>query len=292
VKYWKSTFTALLLILSGLLLAVFQFPDNNLHIIACNVGQGDAILVTLGNTQILTDGGPDKSVVDCLGKFMPFWDREIELVISTHPDSDHSTGLVTVLQGYKVDKILINPIDPGTHVYKALVSEVGGRGVAVINPVSGMQLGVGLIHLDILNPTADLFDGLDTTNGGDKLSKYEDVKDTNLYSIVYRLSFKNFSGIFAGDAQPKVLNNLAAEYPNLHAEYIKIPHHGSVNGLTEDFLKAVMPKIALISVGKNQWGFPKPEILEMLGKYNVETLRTDTKGDIELVSDGEGYWVK
>ena len=81
-----------------LIIAVSQLPDGNLHIIACNVGQGDAILITYGNTQILTDGGPDKSVMDCSGKYMPFWDRNIELVISTHPDTDHSTGLVEVLK--------------------------------------------------------------------------------------------------------------------------------------------------------------------------------------------------
>jgi len=75
-------------------------------------------------------------------------------------------------------------------------------------------------------------------------------------------------------------------------DYIKIPHHGSINGLTENFLRASMPKIAVISVGKNSWGHPREEILEMLAKYNVRVFRTDKMGDIELVSDGKKYWLK
>jgi competence protein ComEC len=263
-----------------IVIAVFQLPDGNLHIIACNVGQGDAILITFGNTQILTDGGPDKSVMNCLGKYMPFWDRNIELVISTHPDADHSTGLVEVLKNYKVGQILINPIDPGTQVYRALEREIGTRGVKVVNPVEGMVLGVGLIHLDILNPTQQLVD-----------RKFTPGDDTNVYSIVYKLSFKSFSGLFTGDMPPAVSDQLSMNQLIRGVDYIKIPHHGSNNGLTENLLKAVMPKIAVISVGKNPWGFPRPEILDMLSKYGVKTYRTDKMGDVEVTTDGTKYWM-
>jgi competence protein ComEC len=64
-----------------------------------------------------------------LGKYMPFWDRDIELIISTHPDADHSTGLTDVIKNYHVGEILINPVDPGTSVYEVLKKEVGGRSV-------------------------------------------------------------------------------------------------------------------------------------------------------------------
>ena len=88
MKFWKLTFSLLLLVIGVVVIAVSQVPDKNLHIIACDVGLGDAILITYGKTQILTDGGPDKKVLSCLGKYMPFWDREIEMVISTHPDTE------------------------------------------------------------------------------------------------------------------------------------------------------------------------------------------------------------
>ena len=291
-KLWKYIFSLLLLILAAIVIAIFQFPDKNLHIIACDVGQGDAILITYKNIQVLTDGGPDNSVMDCLGRHIAFWDRNIELVIATHSDSDHITGLIDVLQSYNVDKIVVNPIDPGTPEYKALKSEVGGRGVGVVNPMSGMKLGLDLIHLDILMPTRSLLDKLDVETEGDKFSKYLFSKDANLYSIVYLLRFGNFRGLFTGDIPPEVSDELVGSSEVKSLDYIKIPHHGSVNGLTENLLKVVMPKIAVISVGKNQWGLPKTEILDMLSKYEVKTLRTDELGDVEVITDGKKYWVK
>ena len=75
-------------------------------------------------------------------------------------------------------------------------------------------------------------------------------------------------------------------------DYIKIPHHGSVNGLTENLLKALVPKMAVISVGKNMWNFPRSEILDMLNSYEVKIYRTDKDGDIEVITDGKGIWIK
>jgi competence protein ComEC len=265
----------LILILTGVSLLVFQTPDNYLHIIACDVGQGDAILVTYKNTQILTDGGPNDRVLDCLSEHLPLWDRQIELVVSTHPDSDHSTGLVEVINRYEVDTILINSLNPGTQVYKALESAIGSRGVRVVNPYEGMALGLEMIHLDILHPDEG----------------FEDPK-TNQYSIAYILDYGDFEAIFTGDFEQKISDSLANNYLLRSVEYIKVPHHGSRNGLTENLLKALEPKIAVISVGKNNpYKHPHQEILDMLGKYNVKILRTDEMGDVEIISDGEGVWI-
>lgn len=296
MRFWKYTFSVLLLILAAVMLAVLQYPDRNLHIIACNVGQGDAILATYGSTQILTDGGPDKSVLDCLGKYMPFWDRKIELVISTHSDLDHITGLVSVLTAYKVDKILINPIDPGTSTYQVLVSEVGGRGIDVINPSAGMKLGIGLIYLDVVSPLENLASQntklrvIGTEE--DKLSRFSVFDEANLYSIAYILSFKSFEAFMAGDIPSEVSDKLAAGWEEDSVDYIKIPHHGSTNGLTQNLLEKIMPKIGIISVGRNSWGHPKQEILDLLSKYNTGVYRTDQAGNIEVVSDGEKYWTE
>jgi competence protein ComEC len=281
------------LVAIGVVIAISQLPDGNLHIIACDVGQGDAILVTYKNIQILTDGGPDSSVLNCLGRHIPFWDRDIELVISSHPDSDHSTGLVDVIKRYNVDKILINPVDPGTDIYRLLENVVGGRGVGVVNPKEGMVLGLDLIHLDIVSPNEEMFSKLTVKNEGDKLAKYSIGKDTNSYSIVYKLSFKKFTGLFPGDISKEMSDELSVERVVEGVNYIKIPHHGSVNGLTANLLKAVMPKVAVISVGaKNQWGFPSLEILKMLSDYNVTVLRTDKMGDVEVITDGDKIWWK
>jgi competence protein ComEC len=292
MNFWKYIFGVLLLVLSLVVIALLGLPDGNLHIIVCNVGQGDAILVTYGKTRILTDGGPDKSVLNCLGRYMPFWDRTIELIISTHPDADHSTGLTDVIKNYNVESILINPIDPGTSVYEVLKKEVGSRGVAVINPVEGMRLGGGLIYLDILNPSQQVLDGLTPVGNDSKMSKYQISGVTNPYSVVYKLSFKNFSGIFPGDSPMAVSDQLAQNSLVEGADYIKIPHHGSANGMTLNLLKAVVPKIAVISVGKNSWGFPAPAILDMLKTFGVKIFRTDEVGDVEIITDGVTSWVR
>jgi competence protein ComEC len=292
MKTWKYIFIVLTLLLAAEIIAIFQIPDKYLHIVTCNVGQGDAILVTFGKTQILTDGGPDKSVLDCLGKYMPFWDRNIELIVSTHPDADHATGLVSVIQNYNVGSILINPIDPGTPVYEVLEREVGSHGISVINPLEGMKLRVGLICLDIVSPTEELFSRLTISDSLSKLNMYKINEETNLYSIAYVLSLKNFRGLFLGDAPPEVSDTLSTYSGIGTVNYIKIPHHGSVNGLTENLLKAVVPEIAVISLGKNPWGFPRPEILDMLAKYNVKVLRTDLEGDVIISTEGNSYWVK
>ena len=111
--------------------------------------------------------------------------------------------------------------------------------------------------------------------------------------MVYKLSFKKFSGIFTGDAPPKILNDLAITHPDLHAEYIKIPHHGSKNGLTEELLRIAKPQLGIISVGKNNsYGHPHKEVIELLNKENVRVLRTDEMGDVEVVSDGKTFWLK
>jgi competence protein ComEC len=281
MKLWKYIYGFLTLCILLIIICLTELPDNNLHIIACDVGQGDAILITYHDTQILTDGGPDSSVLNCLGRHMPFWDRNIELVISTHPDSDHSTGLTDVIEKYNVDKILINPIDPGTDIYRLLKNDVGSRGVGVINPVEGMNLRLDLIHLDILNPNRELVD-----------KKFTVGDDTNVYSITYKLSFKNFSGLFTGDIPPSVSDRLATLSDVEGVDYIKVPHHGSANGLTDNLLKAAMPKVAVISVGKkNMWGFPAPAILAMLNNYNVKVFRTDQLGDVEISTDGNEYWL-
>jgi len=263
----------LVLLVSIIWLSVFQISDANLHIIACDVGQGDAILVIKGSTQILTDGGPSSKVLECLSSYLPFWDRKIELIVSTHPDADHSTGLVEVLKRYDVDTVLINKLDVGTQVAKALENEVGSSGARVVYPKRGMGIRLGLIYLDILHPP----EGFESTK-------------TNDYSIVYILKYGDFEAIMTGDIDQDVSEQLAVNNQIQGVEYIKVPHHGSRNGLTENLLKALEPKIAVISLGKNSYGHPHKEILDMLTNQRIKLLRTDLEGDIEVVTDGDKFW--
>src|SRR4030042_1112169 len=152
MRSWKYIFSLLFSLLAVFILAIWQLPDTRLHIISCDVGQGDATLLIHRNLQILVDGGPNDNVLDCLGKHLPFWDRTIELVILTHPDRDHFLGLVEVFRRYKVDNYLYNPITISKPEYKLLEKEVGRRVVKGLYPHEGQVIRLGMIQLDTLAP--------------------------------------------------------------------------------------------------------------------------------------------
>lgn len=288
MRLWKYIFIILLLILSLLIIALLQLPDNKFHLIACNVGQGDATLLTYKNIQVLVDGGPDDKVLDCLGKYLPFWDREIELVVLTHPDGDHFTGLIDVFKFYKVDNYLTNNISIIKPEYRVLENTVGSSGVRVIYPVTGQSIGLDLIQLDTLAPLEQFLDISYQISDKNEISDEE----TNKYSIVSLVRFGNFKALLTGDMTNEVSDRLADTLVLSEVEWIKIPHHGSKNGLTQNLLEKTMPGLAIISVGKNNYGHPSNEILEMLETYGIKYLRTDKAGDVEVVTDGKTWRIK
>ena len=283
----KSTKYILLFLLFVALIVwfgVLATGEKKLHLIACDVGQGDAILATLGDIQILTDGGVSNKVLGCLGRHMPFWDREIELVILTHPDKDHFKGLIEVFRRYRVDNFLSNGLKSGSLEYQVLEKEVGGENIKTITAREGMVLGVGKIWLDILSPSEEQLRGLSTK-----------VTEKNEYSIVSLLRLGNFDALLTGDVESEAADNLADRImatENETIEYIKVPHHGSKNGLTQKLLEAVMPKLAVISVGNNSYGHPNEEVIKLLKSKGIKILRTDEMGDIVVESDGKSFWVK
>lgn len=276
MKAWKYLFGFLFLASVSVWLATFSSQDTNLHLIACDVGQGDAILAVYGNTQILTDGGPGNSVLSCLERYIPFWDREIELVVLTHAQEDHYYGLIEVFKRYKVDTFLANSFSPSTQGLKALENAIGGGVVNVIGPGLGKRLRVGMIYLDIVHPELGAFS-----------------EDLNDISIVTILSLGNFEALLTGDIGPKATAQMLAKTALKDVDYIKVPHHGSKNGLTQELLEAVRPEIAVISVGgKNSYSHPHQEVLDMLENYGIRIFRTDRDGNVEVISDGKSWWLK
>lgn len=264
---------SLLLFVSSLVV----FPDDKVHVIACDVGQGDAILIIYKTNEVLIDGGPDNSVLDCLSRHMPFWDRKLEMVVVTHPQSDHFTGLIEVFRRYEVDLFLSNSVDnPGNRGYQLLKSEVGSRAIRTINPATGQRYRLGLIYLDVLNPPETFVS-----------------KELNDYSIVLKMTYGNFKAIFTGDIEGNMDDQLLRNGLLEDVNYLKVNHHGSKNGLTKPILEILRPEVAVISVGKdNKFGHPHKETLDLLESYGVKVLRTDQLGDVEVISDGKSFWSK
>jgi competence protein ComEC len=290
--FWKNIYLGLGLALIAIWMAVFAYPEKKLHLIACDVGQGDAILAIYGTTQILVDGGATDKVIDCLGTHMPFWDRKIEVVLLTHPQLDHFGGLSEVFKRFQVERFVATGLDSSSQAYQALISMVGGSGVQVVNPTTGMVIRSGLLYLDIVWPSSDFqiaTGGISTSN---VLGAFTSKKDPNDFSVVANLRLGEFDALLTGDIGPKVISEIIRTGKVRDVEYIKVPHHGSKNGLTKELLEIASPEIAVISVGKNSFGHPHKEILDLLKEYGIQTKRTDKDGDVEIVSDGKTWWIK
>jgi competence protein ComEC len=258
-------------------------PDDKLHVSFLDVGQGDAILIQTPNGQdILIDGGPDSQKINLeLSGKLPFWDRTIDLVVCTQPQADHVTGLVEVLQRYRVEQVLDPGVSYDSAIYQEWLRLIEDRGIQYNIARAGQEINLGNgIKLEMLNPPEGLFEGTshDVDNNG----------------VVLRLSWGNVSFLFTADIRAEAELELIMQRANLKATVLKIAHHGSDTSTSEHFLAAVDPEVAVICVGAgNPFGHPGPEVTERLvdrlGEDNV--YRTDQDGTIEFISDGERLWV-
>lgn len=271
-------------ILAGLfLIAVtvwfFNFQEISgkfLKVKFLDVGQGDAEFIeTPDKKQILIDGGPDLSILEKLGKAMPFYDRYIDLVILSHPEADHLNGLIEVLKRYQIGAVITNGVIRETSQYKEFMDTIKAKRIPVYIAKSGGEIDFNEnIKMDILYPFENL--------------KGKILSDSNDSSIVAKLIYNNFETIFTGDIEKSAENKLVESKIDLNSDILKIAHHGSKTSTSEQFLKAVNAFVAIIEVGKdNKYGHPHQEVLERL--KNLQIFQTGKDGDIEILSDGINY---
>jgi len=244
-----------------------------------DVGQGDSILLrTAEGATVLVDGGLDDTVLQELGAVLPWTERRIDLVVMTHPDSDHSGGLVGVLQRFEVGAVLLSAPAHDTEVYAALLTEVKASGVPYYFAQADTDFRFGDLTLDVLWP-------FEAVTG-------QEVKVTNNAAAVIRASAGEHSILLTADIEAEVEAELIASGLNLQAEILKAPHHGSHSSNTLDFLEAVSPDWTLISCGAgNDYGHPHADVLDRLDDLDIQVARTDTQGRIRVVFGEEGYEV-
>lgn len=279
----KIQLTILFFLLLGVVLvfqAIFAFSQSPLfEVTFFDVGEGDSVMIEISeNTQVLIDGGPSGEIVEKIASEMPFFDREIELIILTHPDKDHITGLFDVLKNFKVDKVLMPQMGGDLKekdLYLNFQNVVKEEGSEVIFAKEGQKISFNNNTQMLIFWPAENFQS----------------SASNDYSVVAKLSFDAIDFLFTGDAPKKVEYQLLANNHNLDSEILKVAHHGSKYSSDEYFLKAVSPNIAVISVGKNSYGHPAQEVLDNLQKYGIVTYRTDKNGDLKIISDGKNYQV-
>lgn len=270
-------------LVTGLILLfsfIWTIPDGKLKIIFCDVGQGDAAYILFPNGRdMVIDGGPNDKVIDCLGRHMPFWDRHIDMVLMTHPQKDHMQGLISVLARYDVDYFVRSDVSNSTEGFTKLMGVVNSKNIPQKFMSQGEIIRVDDTSLSFVWPSQNIL-GAST------------VGDLNDYSLVFGLRYGSFDVLFTGDADTRVEGNYVdLKLADDHIEVLKVPHHGSRTGMSEKFVQNVRPKLSIISVGKNGYGHPTKEIIDMLQSVQSKIMRTDESGDITVISDGINWKV-
>ncbi len=258
------------------LLAVLVLPDRRFTATVFDVGQGDAILLQCGNRQLLVDGGPDDTVLSRLGQAMPFFDRTIEAVVLTHPHADHYFGLIGVFGRYRVLHFYTSGGASDTPEYRALLAAVRASGAQTSVVHDGDSIDVsGCGRADVLWPNR----------------RFPEVitKDANTESVVLRVTAEKASSaraaiLLMGDATAAVEKALLSSGVPLAADVLKVGHHGSRTSSSPEFLRAVRPQEAIMSLGaKNKFGHPAPVTLLRLRAVGAKAYRTDKDGSVRVV---------
>jgi len=285
VKTWLAFAAMIALILAAA--AWIYRPDDKIHVYFLNVGQGDATLIRQGNLDILIDGGPSPQAIDTeLGKRLPFWDRSIELVVMTHPHADHLAGLVEVLNRYQVGEVLYPALatsDEGEYdkpLFDEWLRLIQEKNIKSTLAQAYQELSVGDIIIDVLNPPASQLIGTES--------------DIDNNSVVLQVKTGDISFLITGDLMWEGEQQMAYERLLPQSTVLKVAHHGSDTSTTDEFLNVVMPRVAVIAVGQNDYDLPKAEVVDRLaGRLGLNNIyQTDEDGTVEFITDGRRLWVK
>lgn len=271
MNYWLISAVLGVFCLALLIGQTLFIPNDK--IVFLDIGQGDAILLQSGTKQILVDGGGGNEVLQRLAEEMPWFDRTVDVVISTQPDKDHMGGLLQVVRRYNVGLVLLPNVAHDTHIYNSWLEELkrqlNEKKIAYRFVWRGDEMNMDNLRLRFLWPTKEIVEHL---NG-----------KSNNGSIVARVDMHGLSVLLTGDAEMPAEHLLVVGDVNnlLDVDVLKVGHHGSKTSTGQELLKAVTPGLAAISVGAhNRYGHPNPATLERLSA--IKTLRTDQLGSIRL----------
>ncbi|HCL99845.1 MAG: internalization-related competence protein ComEC/Rec2 protein [candidate division CPR2 bacterium GW2011_GWC1_41_48] len=253
----KKIFYIAILLLLNAGLAYSLLIERSSYVLFANVGQGDASLIrTKENQIILIDGGPTSKILEILGRELPYWQRKIDLVVLTHPHSDHMNGLIDVIKKYEIGMILTNGVKSSESEFKEWERVIREKKVLTKTLVKGTKIILNNEDkIEVLWPQDPHFE----------------EKEQNDSSLVLKLDTRGKDFLFTGDAGFEVLNKLF----QVNAEVLKVPHHGSKSGLDKEVLEKINPKTAVIEVGENSYGHPASQIIDLLKLFKVKIFRTD-----------------
>lgn len=250
----------------------------SLLVIFLNVGQGDATVIRTPQGQtILIDGGPDRTILSKLGKYLPWTEKVIDLAVLSHPHADHLAGLNYILERYQVKHILMTEAVHTTPDYFHFLELIKKHNIPVTIALSGQEFlfDDGIVKLQTIWP--------------DRSLAKERLTDLNSSSIVNRLVYGTTAVLFTGDTPVANEMSILNSGQTVRADILKVAHQGSRTSSSDEFLRTVSPQVAVISVGRNSYGHPHTEVIDRLQHLVAQVLRTDQQGDIIFISDGDKF---
>lgn len=260
----------------------FAFTETGkLSVSFLDIGQGDSIFIqTPGGAQMLIDGGKSGSLLlSKLREVMPVGDKSIDVVLSTHPDADHSGGLGSVIENYSVGEFIEPGMPSDTDTYTKLEQDVYDTHVPRIFARAGTDIILDTkenIVFHVLAPTLVRLD-----------------EDTNDASIVGILTYKEETFLLTGDASIAVEKEILAHKENIDIDVLKLGHHGSRTSSGKEFLEATTPETAIISAGcNNSYGHPHKEVTARITTLHIKSMSTCISGTITFMTDGKTMTTK
>jgi len=289
-----------------------KMPDKSVYLIACDVGQGDAILIQQGFFQVLIDAGPDDSVTSCLEKYLPFTDKKIDVLVLTHYDSDHIGGFAAIAKQYQFANIFAPLSDyKESEVFlelNELFSQMIMKGTRVKQPILGQQIAYRDSSLEdsapsilftFLTPAFLEYDFLENINffqaesrlpetllsadNPKNLANSSSTESTNDRSIALLMEYGQLRVFLSGDLEEGGELSILQSALIDRVDILKVAHHGSKTSSSGVFLSQVLPELAIISVGKNnKFNHPSPEVLDNFQAISSQIVRTDQNGDVKI----------
>ncbi|MFW6174686.1 MAG: DNA internalization-related competence protein ComEC/Rec2 [Chloroflexota bacterium] len=264
-------------------LAVMQSSRNELTVTFYETGRGDAILVqTPGGRQVLIDGGQDGThAASSVGDTLPFWDRQLDAVMLSHPDADHVGGLPAVLDRHDVPVVIKSAEESPSAAFQEWSTRLRemrhAQGLRVIEPTAGLTVELGeMTRLEVLrsgrpeNAPADW--------------------SRNDSSTVVRVEHGEVSFLLTGDITRRAERRLLQSGRPVVADVLKLPHHGSDTSSSRPFLEAVSPRVVVVTAGTDsRFDHPAPAVVRRMEENlpDVPVLLTRDRGDIEFRTDGK-----
>jgi competence protein ComEC len=246
-----------------------------LSVVFLDVGQGDSILIHAPDGEVmLIDGGRSVNLADStiIPQIRAWGATQVDVLIPTHPDADHISGLAGVIENFPVKLAALTGQVHATKIYERLLTDIRDKGVKALQVRTGTAIPFDpALKLEVLNPD-------------DAVVQSDDTNDA---SIVIKLTYGQTSFLFTGDAEMPANQAMLQRGADVRATVLKLGHHGSRTSTDESWLQAVQPQLGIISVGAgNSYGHPHPEVIAALDALGIQYIRTDEHGTITVTSDG------